>query len=79
MSNNFPQLLSVLDYIALLKFFQLKGIHVSAYTPLGVPACSPGTSDSEWGEDEPGTPRISFESSTSVDVLKFNSDVKYRT
>ncbi|KDP29474.1 hypothetical protein JCGZ_19303 [Jatropha curcas] len=50
----------------LVKFCQLKGIHVSAHTPLGVPASSPGTSDSGSGEDEPGTPRISFKRSRSV-------------
>ncbi|XP_042504846.1 NADPH-dependent aldo-keto reductase, chloroplastic-like isoform X2 [Macadamia integrifolia] len=52
----------------LLRFCQLKGIHVSAHTPLGVPASSPGPSDggSSGAEDEPGTPRISFRRSTSV-------------
>lgn len=50
----------------LVKFCQLKGIHVSAHTPLGVPTSSPGTSDSGSGEDEPGTPRISFKRSRSV-------------
>ncbi|XP_022734891.1 aldo-keto reductase family 4 member C10-like isoform X2 [Durio zibethinus] len=51
----------------LVKFCQLKGIHVSAHTPLGVPASSPGVSDSgSGGEDEPGTPRISFRRSRSV-------------
>jgi alcohol dehydrogenase (NADP+) len=50
-----------------VKFCQLKGIHVSAHTPLGVPTSSPGTSDSgSGGEDEPGTPRISFRRSRSV-------------
>lgn len=51
----------------LVKFCQSKGIHVSAHTPLGVPTSSPGTSDSgSGGEDEPGTPRISFRRSRSV-------------
>ncbi|XVE91781.1 hypothetical protein REPUB_Repub01dG0041400 [Reevesia pubescens] len=51
----------------LVKFCQLKGIHVSAHTPLGVPTSSPGVSDSgSGGEDEPGTPRISFRRSRSV-------------
>ncbi|CAK7326920.1 unnamed protein product [Dovyalis caffra] len=50
----------------LVKFCQSKGIHVSAHTPLGVPAWSPGPSDSGSGEDEPGTPRISFRRSRSV-------------
>ncbi|KAK1295874.1 Aldo-keto reductase family 4 member C10 [Acorus calamus] len=49
----------------LVKFCQLKGIHVSAHTPLGVPTTSPGMSDSG-SEDEPGTPRISFGRSRSV-------------
>ncbi|KAF5737798.1 aldose reductase [Tripterygium wilfordii] len=50
----------------LVKFCQTKGIHVSAHTPLGVPTSSPGPSDSGSGEDEPGTPRISFRRSRSV-------------
>lgn len=52
----------------LVKFCQLKGIHVSAHTPLGVPTSGPGPSDSgsSGGEDEPGTPRISFRRSRSV-------------
>ena len=50
----------------LVKFCQSKGIHVSAHTPLGVPTWSPGPSDSGSGEDEPGTPRISFRRSRSV-------------
>ncbi|PON31442.1 Aldo/keto reductase [Parasponia andersonii] len=51
----------------LVKFCQLKGIHVSAHTPLGVPSSAPGPSDSSsGGEDEPGTPRISFRRSRSV-------------
>ncbi|XP_065870915.1 NADPH-dependent aldo-keto reductase, chloroplastic-like [Euphorbia lathyris] len=50
----------------LVKFCQLKGIHVSAHTPLGVPTATPGPSDSGSGEDEPGTPRISFKRSRSV-------------
>lgn len=51
----------------LVKFCQSKGIHVSAHTPLGVPASGPGPSDSgSGGEDEPGTPRISFRRSRSV-------------
>ncbi|PPD99039.1 hypothetical protein GOBAR_DD03951 [Gossypium barbadense] len=51
----------------LVKFCQSKGIHVSAHTPLGVPTSSPGVSDSgSGGEDEPGTPRISFRRSRSV-------------
>lgn len=50
-----------------MKFCQLKGIHVSAHTPLGVPTSTPGPSDSgSGGEDEPGTPRISFRRSRSV-------------
>ncbi|MQM06601.1 hypothetical protein Taro_039429 [Colocasia esculenta] len=56
----------------LVKFCQLKGIHVSAHTPLGVPvtstslpSTSPGFSDSG-SEDEPGTPRITFRRSRSV-------------
>ncbi|XP_058090426.1 aldo-keto reductase family 4 member C10-like [Magnolia sinica] len=50
----------------LVKFCQLKGIHVSAHTPLGVPTTNPSLSDSGSGEDEPGTPRISFGRSRSV-------------
>ncbi|KAF8021714.1 hypothetical protein BT93_G1997 [Corymbia citriodora subsp. variegata] len=51
----------------LVKFCQLKGIHVSAHTPLGVPSSSPAPSDSgSGGEDEPGTPRICFRRSRSV-------------
>lgn len=51
----------------LVKFCQQKGIHVSAHTPLGVPTSTPGPSDSgSGGEDEPGTPRISFRRSRSV-------------
>ncbi|KAJ0969018.1 hypothetical protein J5N97_021895 [Dioscorea zingiberensis] len=52
----------------LVKFCQVKGIHVSAHTPLGVPTTStgvPNSSDSG-SEDEPGTPRISFRRSRSV-------------
>ncbi|XP_020085326.1 aldo-keto reductase family 4 member C9-like [Ananas comosus] len=55
----------------LVKFCQEKGIHVSAHTPLGVPATSnmltsgAGLSDSG-SEDELGTPRISFRRSRSV-------------
>ncbi|KAF6166798.1 hypothetical protein GIB67_005674 [Kingdonia uniflora] len=51
----------------LVKFCQLKGIHVSAHTPLGVPVSTKGMSDSGSGsEDEPGTPRITFMRSKSV-------------
>ncbi|XXG39269.1 hypothetical protein AAC387_Pa01g0273 [Persea americana] len=50
----------------LVKFCQLKGIHVSAHTPLGAPTSSPNLSDGGSGEDEPGTPRISFRRSRSV-------------
>jgi diketogulonate reductase-like aldo/keto reductase len=51
----------------LVKFCQLKGIHVSAHTPLGVPTTNPAPYDSSsGGEDEPGTPRISFRRSRSV-------------
>lgn len=51
----------------LVKFCQMKGIHVSAHTPLGVPTSTPGPSESgSGGEDEPGTPRISFRRSRSV-------------
>ncbi|KAF6145831.1 hypothetical protein GIB67_028826 [Kingdonia uniflora] len=51
----------------LVKFCQLKGIHVSAHTPLGVPVSTKGMSDSGSGsEDEPGTPRITFRRSKSV-------------
>ncbi|KAI3889174.1 hypothetical protein MKX03_024628 [Papaver bracteatum] len=51
----------------LVKFCQLKGIHVSAHTPLGVPISSQGLSDTgSSGEEEPGTPRISFRRSRSV-------------
>ncbi|XP_077231413.1 aldo-keto reductase family 4 member C10-like [Tasmannia lanceolata] len=49
----------------LVKFCQLKGIHMSAHTPLGVPPSHSGLSDSG-SEDEPGTPRISFGRSRSV-------------
>lgn len=55
----------------LVKFCQQRGIHVSAHTPLGVPATSnsmsmsSGFSDSG-SEDEPGTPRITFRRSRSV-------------
>ncbi|XP_072957933.1 NADPH-dependent aldo-keto reductase, chloroplastic-like [Typha angustifolia] len=55
----------------LVKFCQEKGIHVSAHTPLGVPATpgmpTTGASLSDSGsEDELGTPRISFRRSRSV-------------
>ncbi|KAB2095846.1 hypothetical protein ES319_A01G068100v1 [Gossypium barbadense] len=51
----------------LVKFCQMKCIHGSAHTPLGVPTSSPGVSDSgSGGEDEPRTPRISFRRSRSV-------------
>ncbi|KAL1806866.1 hypothetical protein DCAR_0832722 [Daucus carota subsp. sativus] len=51
----------------LVKFCQSKGIHVSAHTPLGVPATSPTLSESGSGEeDEPGTPRLCFRRSRSV-------------
>ncbi|KAK8655746.1 hypothetical protein V6N13_108313 [Hibiscus sabdariffa] len=51
----------------LVKFCQLKGIHVSTHTPLGLPTSSPGVPDSgSGGEDEMGTPRISFRRSRSV-------------
>lgn len=51
----------------IVKFCKLKGIHVSAHTPLGVPTSNPGPSDSSGGgEEEPGTPRISFRRSRSV-------------
>ncbi|KAJ6981847.1 NADPH-dependent aldo-keto reductase [Populus alba x Populus x berolinensis] len=62
---------SVQQIKELLKFAKVvpavnQGIHVSAHTPLGVPTWSPGPSDSGSGEDEPGTPRISFRRSRSV-------------
>lgn len=51
----------------LVKFCQLKGIHVSAHTPLGVPAGTPGPSEDGSGIiDEPETPCISFRRSRSV-------------
>ncbi|XP_010250480.1 PREDICTED: alcohol dehydrogenase [NADP(+)]-like [Nelumbo nucifera] len=51
----------------LVRFCQSKGIHVSAHTPLGVPASNPGGPDSgSGGEDEPGTPRMTFRRSRSV-------------
>lgn len=56
----------------LVKFCQLKGIHVSAHTPLGVPITSSSlqsgsASLSDSGsEDEPGTPTITFRRSRSV-------------
>ncbi|XAR53191.1 hypothetical protein NMG60_11021640 [Bertholletia excelsa] len=51
----------------LVKFCQSKGIHVSAHTPLGVPASGAGSSNIGSGEDdEPGTPRIAFRRSRSV-------------
>ncbi|KAL5984676.1 hypothetical protein ACLOJK_041297 [Asimina triloba] len=49
----------------IVKFCQSKGIHVSAHTPLGVPASNSSMSDSG-SEDEPTTPRISFRRSRSV-------------
>ncbi|XP_017613362.1 uncharacterized protein LOC108458462 isoform X1 [Gossypium arboreum] len=50
-----------------VKFCQMKCIHVSAHTLLGVPTSSPGVSDSgSGGEGEPGTPRVSFWRSRSV-------------
>ncbi|KAF6146661.1 hypothetical protein GIB67_008947 [Kingdonia uniflora] len=49
------------------KFCQLKGIHVSAHTPLGVPVSTKEMSDSGSGsEDESGTPRITFRRSKLV-------------
>ncbi|XP_068645945.1 aldo-keto reductase family 4 member C10-like [Aristolochia californica] len=58
----------------LVKFCKLKGIHVSAHTPLGVPTANPAQSESALGEDELGTPRISFGRSRSVHgpMLKLN-------
>lgn len=51
----------------LVKFCQSKGIHVSAHTPLGVPSSNSSPYDSgSGGDDEPGTPRISFRRSRSV-------------
>ncbi|KAF6177154.1 hypothetical protein GIB67_025491 [Kingdonia uniflora] len=51
----------------LVKFCQLKGIHVSAHTFLGVPVSTKGMYDSGSGsEDEAGTPRITFRRSKSV-------------
>ncbi|PPR87910.1 hypothetical protein GOBAR_AA32781 [Gossypium barbadense] len=51
----------------LVKFCQMKCIHVSAHTLLEVPTSSPGVSDSgSGGEYELGTPRISFWRSRSV-------------
>uniref|UniRef100_A0A7N1A2Y9 NADP-dependent oxidoreductase domain-containing protein n=1 Tax=Kalanchoe fedtschenkoi TaxID=63787 RepID=A0A7N1A2Y9_KALFE len=50
----------------LVKFCQSKGIHVSAHTPLGAPSSNPTPYDSGSGEDEPGTPRITFRRSRSV-------------
>ncbi|KAK9115654.1 hypothetical protein Sjap_014601 [Stephania japonica] len=51
----------------LVKFCQMKSIHVSAHTPLGVPASSQALADCGSGsEDEPGTPRITFRRSRSV-------------
>ncbi|KAG8483291.1 hypothetical protein CXB51_022305 [Gossypium anomalum] len=51
----------------LVKFCQMKCILVSTHTPLGVPTSSRGVFDSgSVGEDEPGTPRISFRRSRSV-------------
>ncbi|CAM8935756.1 unnamed protein product [Rhodiola kirilowii] len=51
----------------LVKFCQSKGIHVSAHTPLGVPSSNASPYDSgSGGDDEPGTPRISFRRSRSV-------------
>ena len=39
---------------------------MSGHTPLGAPTSSPNLSDGGSGEDEPGTPRISFRRSRSV-------------
>ncbi|KAF6174484.1 hypothetical protein GIB67_004678, partial [Kingdonia uniflora] len=51
----------------LVKFCQLKGIHVSAHTPLGVLVSTKGMSDSgSDSEDETGTPRITFKRSKSI-------------
>ncbi|KAF6175934.1 hypothetical protein GIB67_003422 [Kingdonia uniflora] len=51
----------------LVKFCPLKGIHVSAHTPLEVPVSTKRMSDSGSGsEDEPGTPRITFRRSKSI-------------
>ncbi|KAF6168458.1 hypothetical protein GIB67_005010, partial [Kingdonia uniflora] len=51
----------------LVKFCQLKGIHVSAHTPLRVPVSTKGMSDSgSVSEDEPGNPRITFRRYKSV-------------
>ncbi|TYI02636.1 hypothetical protein ES332_A11G281500v1 [Gossypium tomentosum] len=59
----------------LVKFCQMKCIHVSAHTLLGVPTSRLRVSDSRsGGEDEPGAPRISFWRSRLVHgpMLKFS-------
>nr|QCX36389.1 RDCT16 [Piper methysticum] len=59
----------------LVKFCKLKGIHVSAHTPLGVPTAKHSRSDSLSGDDEPGTPRISLGRSRSVHGPMLKLDV----
>eukprot|EP01018_Ginkgo_biloba_P022227 Gb_14350 [translate_table: standard] len=61
----------------LVKFCQSKGIHVSAHTPLGVPA-SNLLNVNEYGssgEDECETPRIAFRRCRSVHVPMLKSSV----
>lgn len=60
----------------LVKFCQAKGIHVSAHTPLGVPANNPLSNDcGSSGEDECETPRIAFRRCRSVHAPMLKSSI----
>eukprot|EP00252_Welwitschia_mirabilis_P008823 TRINITY_DN21023_c0_g1_i1.p1 TRINITY_DN21023_c0_g1~~TRINITY_DN21023_c0_g1_i1.p1 ORF type:complete len:352 (+),score=55.96 TRINITY_DN21023_c0_g1_i1:518-1573(+) len=59
----------------LLKFCQSKGIHVSAHTPLGVPAGNPLNDCGSSGEEECETPRIVFRRCRSVHLPMLKSSI----
>ncbi|GLJ34621.1 hypothetical protein SUGI_0696320 [Cryptomeria japonica] len=60
----------------LVKFCQAKGIHVSAHTPLGVPASNLLSNEcGSSGEDECETPRIAFRRCRSVHVPMIKTSV----